>query len=56
MRENGILNGFVNSLSPSDAYKRQGTGLALVYIMACCLFGYKALPKSMLIDFQRDHK
>ena len=42
------------SSPPSDAYMCQGTGSALVQIMACCLFGVKPLSKPMLCKCQLD--
>ena len=38
----------VNSCSPSAAYMSRWTGLALVQVMACRLFGAKPLPEPML--------
>ena len=36
------------SLRPGDTYMSQWTVSSLVYVMACCLFGTKPLPKPML--------
>ena len=44
----------VNSAPPSAAYMHQGTGSALVHVMACRLFGAKPLPKPMLGYSQLD--
>ena len=41
-KPSGLWVNMVNS-SPSGAYMRQWIGLALVEIMACCLFGHKPL-------------
>ena len=38
--------------TPSAAYMRQGTGLALFQIMACRLIGAKPLPEPLLIYCQ----
>ena len=38
---------WVNTSPPSAAYMRQWIGLALVQIMAGCLFGVKLLSKTM---------
>ena len=45
----------VNSSPLSAAYMRQGTGSALVPIMACRLFGAKPLFRPMLGYCQLDH-
>ena len=38
----------INTLRHGDAYLRRWTGLSLVQIMACCLFGAKPLPETKL--------
>ena len=38
----------INSLRPSDAYMRQGTGSALVQVIACRLYDTKPLSEPML--------
>ena len=48
------LNQDISSSSPSAAYMRQGIGWALFHIVACRLFGAKALPKLMLTYCQLD--
>ena len=48
MAANLCLPPWVNSSSPSGAYRRQWIGLALVQIMACRLFGAKPLSKPKL--------
>ena len=44
----------LNSLRPDDAYMRHGTWLAMIHVMACCLFGAKSLPESMMTYGQLD--
>ena len=44
----------INSSTPSVAYMRQWTGLSLVHVMACRLFGAKPLPEPMLDYCQLD--
>ena len=36
-------------LRPSEAYMHQWTGSSVVQVMACCLFGIKPLPETVLI-------
>ena len=37
-----------NSLRPGDVYVHQGTNLSLYHVLACNLFGTKALHEPML--------
>ena len=49
-----LTGNWVNSSPPNAAYMRQWTGLALVDIMVCRLFGTKPLSKAMLGYCQLD--
>ena len=44
----------LNSLRQSDAYMGHWTGWSLVQVMACCLFGAKALPEKMMVYCRLD--